>query len=103
MIGKPTGNDIKEKKMTLPLIYVLNKTSGKERKRIIRLVKTNNNETAKVNEVINFVIKNGGIEYATIKMKEYRDKAISLLNDFPDSEAKNSLIEMVRYTTSRNK
>ena len=100
-IGKPTGIDIKEKKMTLPLIYALNNASFLEKRRIINIVKNNNNNPKKVAEVIDFVIKSGGIQYAETKMNEYKNKAIDLISSFPDSPSKNSLIGLVKYTTER--
>ncbi len=100
-IGKPTGIDIKEKKMTLPLIYALNNASFLEKRRIINIVKNNNNNPKKVAEVIDFVIKSGGIQYAETKMNEYKNKAIQLISSFPDSPSKNSLIGLVKYTTER--
>jgi octaprenyl-diphosphate synthase len=100
-IGKPTGIDIKEKKMTLPLIYALKKASYFEKVKIINIVKNNNNDPKKVAEVIDFVIKSGGIQYAEVKMKEYKDKALSILSEFKDSDAKVSLGELVKYTTER--
>jgi octaprenyl-diphosphate synthase len=100
-IGKPTGIDIKEKKMTLPLIYALKKASYFEKVKIINIVKNNNNDPKKVAEVIDFVIRSGGIQYAEGKMKEYKDKALQLLNEFKDSDAKISLGELVKYTTER--
>jgi len=103
LIGKPTGNDIKEKKMTLPLIHVLNNISEKEKNYILKTVKKHNKNQNKVNEVIQFVIDKGGIEYATKIMKSYRDRAIALLSDLPENDAKLSLIEMVNYTVDRNK
>ncbi|TKG93535.1 polyprenyl synthetase family protein [Puteibacter caeruleilacunae] len=103
IIGKPTGNDIKERKMTLPLIHVLNKVSSKDRRRIINLVRRKNKNKEKVREIIEFVIANGGIEYAEQKMIEFRDKAISMLNEFPESEARESFIELVNYVVNRNK
>lgn len=102
-IGKPIGNDIKEKKLTLPLIYVLKNCTKTDKNRIIRLVRRNHNEPKKVKEVIDFVKKNGGIEYATGKMLEYRDKALELLSDFPDNPSKEALTELVNYTTNRQK
>ena len=103
LIGKPTGNDIKEKKMTLPLIYALNNSPEKEKKHIIRLVKKHNNETDKVDEVIKFVKDHDGLEYASRRMKEYQEKALSLIQNFPDNDAKSALVEMVNYTSSRFK
>ncbi len=100
-IGKPTGIDIKEKKMTLPLIYALNNASYFDKRKIIYIVKNNNNNPKKVNEVIDFVIKSGGIQYAEQKMNEYKNKALDIISSFPDSDAKNSLIGLVKYTTVR--
>lgn len=102
-IGKPTGIDIKEKKMTLPLIYALSKASGSDKRKIINIVKNHNTDTKKVDEVINFVVKSGGIEYAEKKMNEYKDKALAILNSFPDNEAKKSLELLVTYTVERKK
>jgi octaprenyl-diphosphate synthase len=100
-IGKPTGIDIKEKKMTLPLIYALNKASYFEKRKIINIVKNNNNNPKKVAEVIDFVLKSGGIQYAEVKMTEFKNKALSAMDSFPDSPSKTSLIALVRYTTER--
>ncbi len=100
-IGKPTGIDIKEKKMTLPLIYALNKASFFDKRKIIYIVKNNNNNPKKVAEVIDFVVKSGGIEYATEKMIEFKNKALAIISDFPESDAKISLIGLVKYTTER--
>jgi octaprenyl-diphosphate synthase len=100
-IGKPTGNDIKEKKLTLPLIYTLQKVSPSLKKEIINIVKNNNNDKKKVKFVINNVIQNGGIEYATQKMYTYRDKALNILHSFQPSPTRDALEELVRYTTDR--
>lgn len=100
-IGKPTGIDIKEKKMTLPLIFALNKASFFEKRRIINIVKNNNNNPVKVAEVIDFVVKSGGIQYAEEKMNEYKDKALSILSAFSESPSKTSLAALVKYTTER--
>lgn len=100
-IGKPTGIDIKEKKMTLPLIYALSNASYFDKKRIINIVKNNNNNPRKVAEVIDFVIKSGGIQYTEKKMNEFKNKAIQILSEFPESPAKDSLIGLVKYTTER--
>ena len=102
-IGKPTGIDIKEKKMTLPLIYALNKASFFEKRVIINIVKNNNNNPKKVLEVIDFVIKSGGIQYAESKMIDYKNKALEIISSFPDSPSKTSLIGLVKYTTERKK
>lgn len=102
-IGKPTGIDIKEKKMTLPLIYTLNNASFLEKRRIINIVKNNNNNPKKVAEVIDFVVKNGGIPYAEKRMEEYKNQALEMLSSFPDSPSKASLQGLVKYTTERKK
>jgi octaprenyl-diphosphate synthase len=100
-IGKPTGIDIKEKKMTLPLIYALNNASFFDKRKIINIVKNNNNDPKKVAEVVEFVIKSGGIQYAESVMNDYKNKALDLLMSFPDSASKTSLEGLVRYTTER--
>lgn len=102
-IGKPTGIDIKEKKMTLPLIYALNNASKSDKNRIIRIVKKHNENKGKVKEVINFVIETGGIEYAQKAMLDYKDKALAILKDFEQNEANKALAELVIYTTERKK
>jgi len=100
-IGKPTGIDIKEQKMTLPLIYTLNNCSDKERKWLINSVKNHNKNKQRVKEVIAFVKEKGGIEYTTAKMKEYQSKAIEILETYPNSTYKNSLLTMVNYVIER--
>lgn len=101
-IGKPTGNDIKEKKLTLPLIYTLNNVNSTIRSKLIYIVKNQNTNKEKVRFVINEVQKAGGIEYAKEKMFNYRDEALALLYTFPDSDVRKGLEELVRYTTDRN-
>ncbi len=100
-VGKPTGNDIKEKKLTLPLIYTLNNCDASTRKKIIYIVKNNNNNKEKVAWVINEVNKHGGIHYATQKMLALRDEALAILNSFEQSVITQALEELVRYTTDR--
>jgi len=100
-IGKPKGIDIKERKMTLPLIYALSKASSSDKRRIINIVKNENDNPKKVDEVILFVRASGGIEYATEKMKNYRQQALDILVEFPDNEARKSLNDLVLYTTER--
>lgn len=100
-LGKPTGIDIKEKKMTLPLIYALKQADQSKRRKIINIVKQNNNSEKKIKEVIDFVIRSGGLEYATKRMLEYRDQALEILSQFEDNEAKESLKNLVLYTTER--
>ena len=100
-IGKPTGNDIKEKKMTLPLIYTLGKVDKVTMRKIIYIVKNNNNDKEKVNWVIDTVINSGGIKYAEQKMNEYRDEALAIIDEFPHSKVGDALKDLVRYTTDR--
>ncbi len=102
-IGKPTGIDIKEQKMTLPLIYTLNNCSKKERRWLINSVKNHNKNKVRVKEVIEFVKKNGGIEYTETKMKEYQEAAVSILDTYPQSAFKESLLTMVNYVIDREK
>lgn len=100
-IGKPLGIDIKEKKMTLPLIYTLNTVDTATRKKIIYIVKNQSGNKAKVNEVITLVQQNGGIEYTYRKMLEYHEAAKNILEQFPESEAKAAMLELVEYVISR--
>jgi len=102
-VGKPLGIDIKEKKMTLPLIYSLNKVDRKEKQRIINLVKNHNEDNAKVEEVIAFVRNNGGLAYAEMQMHRYQDEAFEVLHTFPDHSARTALEQLVRFTTERKK
>jgi len=101
-IGKPTGNDIREKKLTLPLIYTLNHCDTDTRKKIIYIIKNQNTKKDKVKFVIDEVKKAGGIKYATEKMFAYRDEALTILYEFPDTQYRQALEELVRYTTDRN-
>ncbi len=101
-IGKPTGNDIKEKKLTLPLIYTLNNCSPEIRKKLIYIVKNENTKKDKVKFVIDSVVAADGIRYATDKMFAFRDEALAILHEFPDTEVRQALEELVRYTTDRN-
>jgi octaprenyl-diphosphate synthase len=100
-IGKPTGIDIKEQKMTLPLIHTLNTCSKKDKKWLINSVKNHNKDKKRVKEVISFVKENGGIEYTTAKMIAYQQNALSLLDAYPDSPYKKSLTDMVNYVIER--
>lgn len=102
-IGKPTGIDIKEKKMTLPLIFALNKASSSEKRKIINIIKNHNTDQQKVKEVIAFVIASGGIQYAQKRMEEYRDKALEVLLTFDKNPARDALELLVRYTIERKK
>lgn len=100
-VGKPTGNDIKEKKLTLPLIYTLNNVDKSIRKRIIYILKNENKNKESVKFVIDSVIRSGGIKYAETKMNAYRDEALSILNEFEASPVRDALEELVRFTTDR--
>lgn len=102
-VGKPLGNDVKEKKMTLPLIYALNKASWLEKQRIIHIVKSNNNENEKVKQVLSFVVKYKGIEYAEQKMISIKNEALHLLQQFTNNEARTALELLVNYTIERKK
>lgn len=100
-IGKPTGNDIREKKLTLPLIYTLNNCSALQKNQLIYIVKNQNRRKDKVKLVIEAVRQSGGIKYSQQKMEAYRDKALELLYSFEDSEVRRTLESLVRYTTDR--
>lgn len=102
-VGKPTGNDIKEKKMTLPLIYTLNKVARPLRQELIYIIKNQNRDKEKINFVINKVEEAGGISYATQKMNEYRNSALKILEDFPADETRATLANLVNFTTDRKK
>jgi len=102
-VGKPLGNDIKEKKMTLPLIYALEKADRRTKKRIIKIIKKNNNQPDKVAEVIDFVKNSGGLEYATEVMNRFREEAFEVLERFPKSEVRTSLRDLITFVTERKK
>ncbi len=102
-IGKPLGIDIKEKKMTLPLIYALSKASWLEKRKIISIVKNESDKPKKVKEVIDFVKRSGGIEYAKASMDKFYNQALELLKEFPESVYKNSLTQLVEFTIQRVK
>lgn len=102
-IGKPTGIDIKEKKMTLPLIYALNKASWLEKRKIIFIIKNQNQNTKKVKEVIDFVVNSGGLAYAQKAMLDYKNKALEILKQFEQNDANKALAQLVIYTTERKK
>jgi octaprenyl-diphosphate synthase len=101
--GKPAGIDIKEKKMTLPLIYLLNNSSNADKRRVINIVKNNSDDPEKVTWLIQRINDSGGVDYARAKMDEYRSKAIMSLGDFPENRAHEALIELINYTTERKK
>lgn len=102
-VGKPLGIDIKEKKITLPLIYALNKVGESEKRRIINLVKNHNEESARISEIIDFVRNSGGMDYANSKMLQYQQEAFNILNEFPDHSSRTALEQLVRFTTERKK
>ena len=101
--GKPQAIDIQEKKITLPLIYVLNRSSWTERRKLIRIVKNHNTDKKKVDWLMRHVEKHGGIDYARERMHAYANKALATLDAFPDTDAKASLRALVEYTIKRNK
>lgn len=102
-VGKPLGIDIKEKKMTLPLIHVLNKASWAERRKVINTIKRHNTNKEKVAWVINYVRENGGLEYSTEVMNTYLNEAMAILDEVPDSPSKTSLRELVEFSVKRDK
>ena len=101
IIGKPTGIDIRAQKMTLPLIYTLNISDPVQKKSIINTIKNHNSDNKKVAGLIQLVKKNGGLEYATKKMKEYHKKALIILEDFEDNDVKVSLKKMIDFVIER--
>jgi octaprenyl-diphosphate synthase len=101
-IGKPLGIDIKEKKMTLPLIYALSQSGWMEKRGIIRIVKNESEKPKKVKEVIDYVKRSGGIDYATGVMNKFHQDALQLLSAFPESDYKKSLVQLVQFTIDRN-
>jgi octaprenyl-diphosphate synthase len=103
LTGKTVGNDIKEKKITLPLIHALEQSANSKKRHIINIVKRRKKTRTEIGEVISFVMDYGGLEYAELKMNQYRDKALAILDSYPESEVKESLREFVYYTTSRKK
>jgi octaprenyl-diphosphate synthase len=100
-VGKPTGNDIQEKKLTLPLIYTLNKIDKSRKRELIYIIKNENKNKEKVKQVIDVVIAEGGIKYAEEKMNLFRDEALQILQEFENAPVKKALEELVRYTTDR--
>ncbi len=102
-IGKPTGNDIKEKKMTLPLIYALQQCTSSEKSKIIHIIRHQGGNSRKVDEVLDFVDRYNGFDYAKGKMKHYKDKALDILQTFPQNASRDSLAHLVNYTVERKK
>lgn len=103
IIGKPTGIDIKEQKMTLPLIYTLNNIDSKNKKFIIKTIKNYNTDRDRVEKVLEIVKNNGGIEYTIEKMKEYQQNALKILHTFEENDARNSLELLLNYVINRKK
>lgn len=102
-IGKPTGNDIRERKVTMPLIYALNNSNKETKKELLTILKKHNENKKKVRRAIEIVVDAGGVAYAHGKMMQLKDEALALIQDVPDSPAKNALIGLVEYTTLRLK
>ena len=100
-IGKPLGIDIKERKMTLPLIYALNHAEKKDKRWIINVFKNHNKDTEKVEQVLKYVRESGGIEYAAKTMKQYQQEAVALLKSYAENEARNSLEQLIQFTIER--
>lgn len=102
-IGKPLGIDIKERKMTLPLIYALNNSTWLEKRKIIYIIKNQSNQAKKVAEVIDFVKNKGGMQYAIDNMNKYHNEALEILNQFPESKFRDALQGLVDFTINRKK
>jgi octaprenyl-diphosphate synthase len=100
-IGKPTGNDIKEKKLTLPLIYTLNNVDKKTKKELIYIIKNENTKRKRIDYLINIVTKTGGIDYTINKMNQYKSEALQILSTFPDSEIRKGFEDLVNFVTDR--
>jgi octaprenyl-diphosphate synthase len=100
-IGKPTGNDIKEKKLTLPLIYTLNNVDKKTKKELIYIIKNENTKRSKIDYLIDVVIKTGGIDYTIDKMNEYKSEALQILSTFPESDIRRGFEDLVNFVTDR--
>jgi octaprenyl-diphosphate synthase len=103
LTGKTVGNDIKEKKITLPLIHALEHSDNSKKRHILNIVRSKKKTRSEIGEVISFVSEYGGMEYAELKMNQYRDKALAILDSYPESEVKDSLKDFVNYTTARKK
>ena len=101
-VGKPTGNDIKEKKLTLPLIYTLNNVDKDTKRKMIYIIKNENKRKSKVDYIIDVVSKTGGIDYTVNKMNEYKKESLQLLHSFPPSEVRQGFEDLVNFVTDRN-
>jgi len=102
-IGKPVGIDLQERKLTLPLIHTLEKVDRSTKRLLINIIKRHNTDTKRIKELVEIVIKSGGIDYARIKMEEFRDKALEILHTFPPGNTRDSLLQLVHYTIDRKK
>jgi octaprenyl-diphosphate synthase len=102
-IGKPTGNDIREQKMTLPIIYTLNNASAAEATELRNIIKNHNDSESHIRKAIDLVKRNKGIEYAEQRMRSLGNEAKALLDEFPDNQAKMALLGLVEYTMNRTK
>jgi octaprenyl-diphosphate synthase len=103
IFGKPSGNDIKERKMTLPFIHALTQCSASDKSRIIKMMRRKNKSPQMVDEIMDFVKKHGGMEYAKNVMLDFKNKALGILSQFPQNEANTALVQLVVYTTERKK
>lgn len=103
IIGKPSGIDIKEKKMTLPLIYLLNHSSVLKKRKIINIIRNNKSKTDKINWLLNEVNSSGGLKYASEKMLDYSNKALNLLREYPESNNRSALEQIIEFTIDRKK
>ena len=101
--GKPTGNDLKEKKITLPLIYLLNNSKTLEKRKILSTIQRFHDNERKIIPIVKMVKQSGGIEYSREKMSEFRNKALDILNTYPENEISEALREMIYYVTERKK
>ncbi len=102
-IGKPTGNDLREKKFTLPLIYALDKSKAGERRTIMHLIRNGSMDQKKINYIVDFVKDKGGLDFAREKMYEYKNMAERALDQYPDSDSKQSLLNLIAFTVERKK
>lgn len=103
IIGKPAGNDIKEKKFTLPLIYSLNQAENKEKRKIMRMIRNGHLQRGRIEYIMDFVKNHGGLDYAEGKMNKFRDLALEVLEPYPESEARKALSDLIRFITDRKK
>jgi len=100
-IGKPTGNDIRDGKVTLPLIYALLNSNEAEKQKVLAMIEDKDFSPENIQYITRFSVENGGVDYALTRMEEYKNKAIEELNGFADSDIKRSLIKCAEYTASR--